>query len=152
MFRVARVLALCAAVGLAACGDDDMTGLGAETLVGAWTVVSVNGQNLPWTETFSDPAVGTCTFTLTSMGVTFRENGTYSGTLVSTSGCNDELETLDDPTEGTYRTSGSRLYLTLATDDEPEEAELQYFFNGPNRLTLRETFEGQTSVMVLRRE
>ena len=87
MNRIARVLVLCAAAGLAACGDDDMTGLGEETLIGSWAVVSVDGQNLPWTQTFTEPGLGTCVFTFASMHLDFRANGTYSGNAATAGGC-----------------------------------------------------------------
>lgn len=148
LFRTtARILALPLLLPFAACSDS--TGPEGGSLRGSWTLLSLDGEPLPLTDTIEDPEYGTCTITLDSMDMTFTA-AEYEVTMVSTAGCEGiEEETATDVYGGTYRLSGDRIYTT-AEGPMASEVSMGYSVRG-DRLTLRQSFGGDLQTYVFER-
>lgn len=139
---------LLAGLGLAACGDDPKDVDGKASLVGTWDVQSINGDALPITETEEVEPGYTCSFTIESIEITFTTAGSYSGQQKFTSVCTGEdTQTQNFPFGGTYRTSGSTLFMTDTGDVEESVA----FTVSGSTATLTFTEDGETEVIVLKR-
>jgi hypothetical protein len=144
---LAGVLLASAGLGLAACGGDS-TALETGPIVGSWTLVEIDGQPLPIKETaiFQD---WVCELTLTEFNITFRGDRTYVGNDMVTRVCIEgPTHNLPGSLEGTWRTSGSILFMRERTGPE---AALVHHIEGSVLTIVGEDEDGTPIVQVLHR-
>jgi hypothetical protein len=107
-----RLIVLCALFLASACGSDSGTGPAVGSVVGTWTLTSVDGRSLPWVYQASDPKLELIAkqHVITSAG-TYTSSYTLRGTeldgTVSTTTINDA---------GTATLSGNTVQFTSSTD------------------------------------
>lgn len=144
---LAGVLLASAGLGLAACGSDS-TPLETGPIVGSWTLVEIDGQALPITETgfFQD---WICQLTLTEFNITFRSDRTYVGNDMVTRAC-IEGPTNDVPGEyeGTWRITANVLFMRERTGPE---AALVHHIEGSVLTIVGEDEDGTPIIQVLHR-
>jgi hypothetical protein len=142
------LLVVLAPLGLAACGDSP-TEPGA-ALVATWDVRSIDGQTLPHSVTEDFGGGIMCTMTVTSMDITFTRTNRYAGNITGTVACPGlGSQTFNEPAAGTYRVSGTSLFMTQDPDADGPHAEVRSTFSISGR-TLTIT-DGDGTVIVLER-
>ena len=143
-----KPMVLVAAFATVGCGDDSSGPDAQASLVGTWDVRSINGNNLPWTETQTFEGI-TCTFTLHAMVVTFTRNNTYTGTEESSGACAGQtFPRSTDAFSGTYSVQGNQITLTDSEDDDPQTGT---FTISGSTLTIVTTEGGETTTIVARK-
>jgi hypothetical protein len=143
------LLVILAPLGLAACGDSPTEP--GSALVATWDVRSVDGQTLPHsvTEDFGGGLI--CTMTVTSMDITFTRAGRYAVNFNGTVACPGlGSQTFTEPTAGTYRVSGTSLYMKQDPDAQGPHSEERSTFSISGR-TLTITDDDGTVIVLERR-
>lgn len=129
--HIRRLAVLALALALPACdGGDDGTSpdIGGDVR-GSWSLLSVGGQALPVTQSYTDPEFGVCVASLTEMVASFATGGVYSETTVETVACPSQATRVDTATRsGTYTTTGNQLVVEY--DDAPGELNFTYSVEG----------------------
>jgi hypothetical protein len=109
--RPSSVLPICALLLLPSCGSDATIVIDSP-VVGSWTAVSVDGQQLPIVE---EVLVGDlfCTLTLSSLEFTWHASGRYDGGDAVVRRCAGHPDTdISGTFRGRWRVQGEFLYMT----------------------------------------
>ena len=119
-----------------ACGGDDDGSTGLDNAhVGTFTLVSVNGQNLPFSLT-----EGTATITITSGSVTLNADRSFTDVTSYTFRQGTATESLTDTALGSYVRSGNNITFNVTS---PEPGTYSMAFSGN---TLTQVEEGFTLI------
>ena len=106
-----KLLVLCLALflPLAACGDDDGVGPGAD-VVGTFNLQTINGAALPAVVL----QIGADRIEITSGSIALNENRTFSAALTFRETVGGVVTTETETDSGTYTVSGNTVQLTAA--------------------------------------
>lgn len=132
----ALTLVLPLLLGVTACGDDEDDVTGPAGLSGTFTLVSIDGEDLPLAEDTEDSTGGTCTEELTSFKLTFNTGGNGTAAFSGRTNCDTggAFQTLSFTAPFSFEVNGDRLKLNFG-DGDPEEWR---FTRSGNTLTLRD--------------
>jgi hypothetical protein len=130
-----RAVVLVTMLGVAACGSDKKspTEGGNSSLVATWDIRSIDGQNLPFTETEDFGDGMSCSFTFASGFITFNSNGRYTSGVTVTFACTGiPQQTMTETSGGTWRTTGNQIFIKPDPDEDGsyEEDAATFTING----------------------
>ena len=93
-----------------ACGDDEGTGPGESSIVGSYTLQTVNGNTLPWRYL----VLGNDWAEITGGSGTINANGSYSLTANFRTMESGQTDTFSETSTGTYVRSGNAITFTAS--------------------------------------
>jgi hypothetical protein len=113
MRQLAFVLAAVISLSiLGACGDDDSTGPSESSIVGSYTLQTVNGNTMPWRFV----VVGNDWIEITGGSGDINTGGTYSLTLNYRAMESGQTTTFSETSTGTYTRNGNAVSFTDGSD------------------------------------
>lgn len=146
------VLALALMLPLMGCSDKDSTGPEAGTIVGVWAVTQVEGESLPYTETFEFEGF-TCSITVSAVDATFTSGGVIILSDTSNLACVGlGQEDTSETQTGTYSVSGDLLTTIFTNEDGEAEPRTDRFTISGNTLTIFDGTTGSTVGLVAQRK